>query len=373
MLKRLFPVPNVSALEAFLLRMLLAFALIHFLPPGLNQATQPSPVGLAHWFDLTWLSNAQSYATYRSLFYAAAFAYSVGLWLPVTLPVLTLLHVLPYTLINSQGHPHHGYQILSLTLLGLSISAICTSRRSKGTAKGHFVARWFIPVVGIFAASRLFQWWITSPPHEALARAVADWDPVNALRAVTLASLLVFVLFSLLLKQFLARDPAFPSRQPSDSTNAWQLMTGQLMISAAYLTSVCSKLYKSGGDWIMNSHYVALDFVKTTRQSYYSSLDPALQFDPPGVKLLLENEWLARAFFSGGLVLEVALLFAIGTRKFAFVLGVLTILMHRSIMALMTLTFHTHETAVALFFVNVPFLLAWLIQRNRKPSLGAAV
>lgn len=372
MLKRLFPTPNVSPLEAFLLRVLLAFALIHFLPPGLNQTTQPNPVGLAHWFDLTWLSHPEWYAWYRGMFFVAAFAYVSGLWLPVVLPVLTLLQILPYTLINSQGHPHHGYQILSLTLLGLSISAICTSKRDPKAVAGNFVTRWFIPVVGIFAAARLFRWWLSSPLHESVARAVADWDPVNALRMVTMASLLVFLVLGFLLKHFLARDPACASRQPSDQTNAWQLMAGQLMISAAYLTSVCSKLAKSGGEWFMNSHYVALDFVKTTRQSYYTSLDPALQFDPPGVKLLLENEWLARAFFSGGVILEVVLLFAIGTRKFAFVLGVLTILMHRSIMALMTLTFHTHETAVALFFVNIPFLLAWLVQRNERKPLSAA-
>lgn len=371
MISRLFPIPDVSRLEAFLLRVLFAFALIHFLPPSLNQTTQPVPVGLAHWFDLTWMADAESYRSYRALFYIAVFAYVSGLWLSVVLPVLTLLHVLPYTLINSQGHPHHGYQILSLTLLGLSIAAICTRSREPAPTSGA-LARWFLPAVGILAAARLFRMWLDSPANAALARMVADLEPVNALRVLTLSTLLVFVALCALLHLFLSRDPSFPRRQPNAMTNAWLLMAGQFMVAGSYLVSVCSKMVKSGGEWIMNSHYVALDFVKTTRQSYYSTLDPALQYDPPGVKLLLENEWLARAFFSGGLFLEALLMLTIGTRKPALICGVLLILMHRTIMELMTLTFHTNEAAAALFYVNVPFLLACAIYRLRgsKPSLG---
>ncbi len=362
MMHRLFPIPAVSGTEAFLLRVLFGFALIHFFPTSITQTSQPVPVGLAHWFDLTWMADATAYQPFRSFFFLLVFAYVSGLWLYVVLPALTLVHVLPYTLLNSQGHAHHGYQVLSLTLLGLSVAAICTRSRESVPNSG-ILSRWFIPVVGILAAMRLFRIWLDSSANAALADMVADFEPVNALRLMTLATLLVFAGISVLLRIFLSRDPVYARRLPSAEANAWQLMAGQFMIAGSYLVSVCSKMVKSGGEWIMNSHYVALDFVKTTRQAYYTALDPALQYDPPGVRLLLENEWLARAFFSGGLLLETVLIFAIGTRKLALIFGILLILMHRTIMELMTLTFHTNEAAVALFFVNVPFLLAWVLRR----------
>jgi hypothetical protein len=371
MIARLFPIPDVSRLEALLLRMLLAFALFHFLPASLNQTTQPHPVGLAHWFDLTWLSEPSRYEFYRSLFIALLFAYVSGLWLSILLPLLTLLHVLPYTLINSQGHAHHGYQILSLTLLGLSIAAICNRQRRAAVppARGGALSTWFLPLAGILAASRLFRLWLESAWQADLAQAVSSLEPVNALRLMTLANLLVFIAMGLMLRHFLSRDPAYGSREPTARSNAWQLLAGQIMIAGCYLVSVCTKMIKSDGEWILNSHYVALDFVKTTRQSFYSNLDPALQFDPPGVKLLMENEWLARGFFSGGLFLEALLFLAIGSRRLALVFGVMLILMHRAIMELMTLTFHTNEVAAALFFINVPFLIAAAANRFRKPRM----
>ena len=372
MIRRLFPIPAVGRTEAFLLRVLFGFALIHFFPAALTQTSQPVPVGLAHWFDLTWMSDANAYQPFRSLFFLLVFAYVSGLWLHVVLPALTLVHVLPYTLLNSQGHAHHGYQVLSLTLLGLSVAAIFTRSREQ-TATSGMLTRWFIPIVGILAAMRLFRIWLDSSANAALARAVADLEPVNALRLMTLGTLLVFAGICVLLHIFLSRDPAYAKRVPTDHASAWQLMAGQFMIAGSYLVSVCSKMVKSGGEWIMNSHYVALDFVKTTRQAYYTALDPALQYDPPGVRLLLENEWLARAFFSGGLVLEAVLIFAIGTRRVALVFGILLILMHRTIMELMTLTFHTNEAAVALFFVNVPFLLACLVQRFNRSAASPSV
>ncbi|MBL9117347.1 MAG: hypothetical protein JNJ83_20230 [Verrucomicrobiaceae bacterium] len=350
-IKKLFPWPVVSSLEAWLLRVLFAYALIHFLPPVMVQTTQPSPVGLAHWFDFTWMASPDSYATFKQLFMVFAFAYACGYCLPVTLPVLTVLHAMPYTLMNSQGHPHHGYQILTLSLLAMAIAAIATSTRRKPSAADA------LAIVGVFAAARMFTWWLQSSMMSSLAAwMAAHLDGTNAMRVMTLAGLVSFTLLAIMLKQFMSRGRSLIA-EPDEKTNGWQLLAGQTAIAAAYLTSVVSKLWNSDGKWFANSHNVAIDFVKTTRQSYYSKLDPALQFDPPGVRMLLENEWLARAFFSSGVVLETVLLIAIGTRKLAFVFGVMLLAMHRTIMELMTLTFHTNESAVALFYINVPFLI----------------
>jgi hypothetical protein len=113
---------------------------------------------------------------------------------------------------------------------------------------------------------------------------------------------------------------------------------------------------------------VALDFVKTLRQSYYSGLDPAFAHEPDGVVYLMQHPNLARMFFDGGVLLEVALIFAVGTRRLALVFGIAAIAMHESISAMMTLNFPTHEAMCALFYVNVPFLLTMLWQKVTNKS-----
>jgi hypothetical protein len=286
-LAALFPIPSVSPLEAVLTRALLAYALWYFFPLHMEQTTQPLPVGLAHWFDLTWLSAPATFGTYRLGFSAVLLWYVSGVALPLSLPVLTLLHVLPYTLFNSQGHPHHGYQIMSLTLLGMSVTAV------------------------VHGVKNLAVW-----------------------------------------------------LRPSAVMDAWLLLSAQLMIGGAYLISVCSKMILSGGMWLFNSHYVALDFVKTARQNYYSTLEPALQFDPPGVVWLLNHATIARLFFGGGVLLEAVLWIAIGTRRLSLLLGVAVILMHRSIEALMGLNFDTHIAMVAVFFLHAPYWLTRLLHKS---------
>ncbi len=287
-LDALFPLPSVSTLEAVLTRLSLAYALWYFFPLQMEQTTQPSPVGLAHWFDLTWLGDPATFQAYRTGFLVALLWYASGVALPFALPVVTVLHVLPYTLFNSQAHPHHGYQIMSLTLLGMSVAVVVQAIKKQ-----------------------------------------AGW------------------------------------LRPSAVLNAWLLLAAQLMVGGAYLISVFSKMILSGGMWFFNSHYVALDFVKTARQNYYSTLEPALQFDPPGVVWLLNHANLARLFFGGGVLLEAVLWIAIGTRRLSLLMGVSVIVMHQSIQALMGLNFHTHEAMVAVFFINVPYWFSRLVEKPK--------
>lgn len=364
MIKKLFPFPQVSELEAWLLRVFFGYGLIHFMPGSMNQTTQPVPVGLAHILDLTWMTDPLQFNAFRSLFIFAVFAYVTGRWMCVTLPSLTLLHILPYTLMNSQGHPHHGYQVLSLSLLGLSVAAIVTEARGWGVRPkvGHLKS-WILPLVGVVAAARLFQMWIQSSYAMSFgAWCFANLDNTNAFRLAIAVNLIVFFTLAVALRRFLHVGKA-ENLEPSLETRAWQLMAGQTAIAGAYLTSVITKMLKSDGAWLMNSHYVALDFVKTTRQSYYSKLDPAFQIDPPGVSFLLDNPWLARGFFGAGVVLETILILAVGTRSLAVFFGVSLFMMHRTILKLMTLTFYTNEMVAALFFINIPFLIVWAKDR----------
>ena len=60
------------------------------------------------------------FPVYRAVFFGLLLLYAAGFALPLTLPLLTLAHILPPTLHNSQGFTFHGNQIMSLTLVGLS-------------------------------------------------------------------------------------------------------------------------------------------------------------------------------------------------------------------------------------------------------------
>ena len=49
---------------------------------------QPHPVGLAHFFDLTWLSDPEIIG-YRGVLYLLLLVYASGWFLPIVLPLLT--------------------------------------------------------------------------------------------------------------------------------------------------------------------------------------------------------------------------------------------------------------------------------------------
>lgn len=278
--QHLFPLPEVGRLEAFLARAILAYVLLEFFPIFTPPAVQPVPVGLAHWFDLTWLGNAATLQLYRQALVGVLAAYVLGLGLPVVLPLLAVMQILPFTLTNSQGFTNHSHHILSVVLLAQAIVAVCFPRR--------------------------------------------DW------------------------------------LQPGSVMSSWLLVASQAGIATAYLISVCSKLWASGGMWLLHSHYIALDLVKTMRQNYYSALDPRYATDPPNVLWMLEHPAMTAVIFDMGFFIEALIVFSVGTRRLAFACGVATILMHRSINALMGLEFYQNEFMLAVYFINLPFLIALL-------------
>jgi hypothetical protein len=111
-----FSLPTVSSLEGFFLRFLLGVVVAFTISLNVPFPTQPHPAGLAHFVDLTWLSDPQKLSVYRNVIYLLVLFYVAGLLLPIVLPALAVGHALIFTLYNSQGYTHHGYQIVTLTL-----------------------------------------------------------------------------------------------------------------------------------------------------------------------------------------------------------------------------------------------------------------
>lgn len=126
-----FKLPAVSSLEGFFLRLLFAVVLVYTLR-GFDQFTdEPHPVGLLKllkWFNsdisFAWISEPANFEIYRWIFIGMVLVYVSGFALPIVLPIVALMHIVPFTLYNSQGFTHHGYQIVSLALLFQACTAI---------------------------------------------------------------------------------------------------------------------------------------------------------------------------------------------------------------------------------------------------------
>lgn len=119
-----FSLPTVSSLEGFFLRLLFGVVVASTLSLQVPFHDQPHPVGLARFFDLTWLSDPEKLSAYRGLLYLLLLVYASGWFLPIVLPLLAVAYSLMFTLYNSQGYTHHGYQIIGLTLLVQAVTVI---------------------------------------------------------------------------------------------------------------------------------------------------------------------------------------------------------------------------------------------------------
>ena len=182
--------------------------------------------------------------------------------------------------------------------------------------------------------------------------------------------ILAVVLFSQALAAlFYLRPKAGSWLKPSAGLRAWMLVAAQAGIASAYLISVFSKLWNSGFTWLFRSHYIALDMVKTMRQNYYSALDPRYATEPPNVVWMLEHPFWTALLFDLGFFVEALIVLSVGTRKLAMIFGVGTICMHRSINYFMGLEFYQNESMLAVFFVNVPFVVAFLLGQRPMDRL----
>jgi hypothetical protein len=290
--------PHVSALEAFFSRVLLSMLVAWDLQRFDQMSRQENPVGLARFFDLTWLSHPEVYPLYRNIVYGLLILFIAGIGLPFVLPLIALGHTLVWTLYNSQGSTHHGHQIISMLLV--------------------------------------------------VQAGVVIYYQLKKQRCLL---------------------------QPTAELNGWLLWHSIALICGTYVVSVITKMDNSNGMWFWNSNHIAMDMLKTQRQNYLNDLSPEFAGDPPLALWLIEHKWIARAMFSSGVLLELFCFFALGHRLLAFIIGLSLIAMHRSISHLMNLEFLNNELLALIFFVNIPFLIAWPLEwvwrkmRDRKASL----
>ncbi len=91
--------------------------------PGIYRyKSTPEPTGMAHFLPgITVLSNPTVAFWTQIILVAAVVLYISGFVLPIALLVITFIHCAIFTLNNSMGATHHGYQIISITLLAQTV------------------------------------------------------------------------------------------------------------------------------------------------------------------------------------------------------------------------------------------------------------
>lgn len=91
-----------------------------FVRSTINEPSQPRPVGLARWFDLTFLSHPRVIRGTRPVAQLALLLYVVGAGMPIVVSGLAVWMLLRETLRNSQGATHHSRQAIAWVLIAQS-------------------------------------------------------------------------------------------------------------------------------------------------------------------------------------------------------------------------------------------------------------
>ncbi|MFT5467711.1 MAG: hypothetical protein ACI8UO_002818 [Verrucomicrobiales bacterium] len=298
---------RTSGWEFFFLRLFLAIALAEELSlttdefpfvsvdnKGRDETTQTHETGLAHLFDLTWLSNPAYFVPVQWILLIGLGIYVSGFLLPLVLPVLTTLHILIFTLDNSEGNTNHTHQMGSLILLGQTVILLWPWARK---------------------LTLLWPW----------ARTKLKLDPNSAPTKSIVRDYAVF--YSL------------------------------VALTGAYVIAGISKVIDSTGLWIWNSPYIGMGMNKTNHQNFYNHLNPA-HMDTNFVQVsefMFGHPWITRAVLGGGLFLELFAFLALRNRLWALGLGLGIWSMHEMINLFMGLNFEQNKFFVLIFMINAPF------------------
>ncbi|CAN5204774.1 hypothetical protein BH23VER1_BH23VER1_24660 [soil metagenome] len=144
-------------------------------------------------------------------------------------------------------------------------------------------------------------------------------------------------------------------RAPAPAENV-AIHVAKLMIVATYVVSAAVKLDESDGRWIHDDvPKLAVQLRKANLSKHASDLQPVDHFAGEVVpEWIIENPWLARGVFGGGLLLELFCFLALAGRRWALAVGLALIAMHLSIGWLMSLHFTFNVALVAAYLVNLP-------------------
>ncbi len=300
---------GVGRLEAFCLRLALAFVFWQALQVRVHFDTLPHPQGLAtmEWLHpvFAWLGNAEHWNLVKVAASALLVWYVCGWAQFLPLTVLTLLHILQRTLFASQGATHHGHQLLTLVFCAQTVMA------------------WALVCCRM---AGLRRWWTRPGSHTAI------WQGV----LVVVASVYVTSAgFKLVASQ------------------------GRWLFHSHHLSAQIVKTHRQ-------NYYNDLDpqFLVGGPSLPPSQADSAN--DRYRLPIPVQAEWIrrnpspARVFFGLGLLLEALAFMAAFNRGLASAFGVALVLFHLLVLELMRLDFPLNVATVWVVLVNpAGWLVLW--------------
>lgn len=288
-------------------------AKVAVIPEVAKFQAQPHPNGVAHLWDLTFLSDPAVAQPIYVGFYVALGLYAAGLLLPLALGYLFVVMLLHGTFHNSQGSIHHHMQTLTLivglqwiAVLRASAGALWPSLRWRGGVRWFLAGEEVRPPRGAAAAAR--EWWRSS--HWTLQK-MADW-------------------------------------------------TRQAMV-ASYVVSAVSKFWMSDGLWMWKVPRLGIQLRKAMDQDYYDTLEHSTHGHEWLPEYVVNHPWISRLVFGPALLLEFFFFLALRNRRMSALYAVAVIGFHLGVSSLMSLDFRYNIQLIIIYFINVPFWLwaAW--------------
>jgi hypothetical protein len=133
---------------------------------------------------------------------------------------------------------------------------------------------------------------------------------------------------------------------------------------ATYVVAGVSKLQISGISWLTDLPYMSLHVEKIGWQHFYGTgekdlLDQAQEM----AALVAGHPWWTRIIVGSGLFLELFAFIALFGRWHAGILGVVLVGMHVMVSRLMQLDFPMNNWVLLIYFINLPFLIMWVVKR----------
>lgn len=126
-------------------------------------------------------------------------------------------------------------------------------------------------------------------------------------------------------------------------------------------------MIKSGGLWIAQLPNISVQILKTHGQQYINTQNPEIiERGWLIAEWISNNPNLVRTIFGSALYLELFAFLALLNRPAGIALGAGLWIMHSAIAYTMELHFSVNQWVILLFLVNVPFLIAYVLDSRIK-------
>ena len=311
---------SVGRLEAFFIRLPLAYIFYQALTITVTYDSLPHPQGLAHWdyfhAVILWTGNPENWSKVQLWSIPLLLWYVIGWGNLIPLTMLTLIHIFQRTLYASQGAPHHGHQLVSLVFCAQTIVA------------------WVLFVCRRFKVQS--SW--AKPGNETI-----PWIYM----AVIIGCAYVITAFE-----------------------KWDESDGKWIANAHYFSNQIVKTHRQ-------NYYNDLNpvFIQGVPPAAQDTPDPANDRYrhpvPAQAHWMLMHPLLSKIFFSLGFIMEFTAFLLILNRGLAALFGVLIIAFHFLVLWLMQLTFPLNVEVVFSICVNLTGWIIWW--RFRKEPAGESI